>query len=88
MPGKNLPYFDSLAQGLDYANATPPDDDSCSLEGTDQNGVLGAPNSQPAPLQGVSLATKKVNAPGNGQTWNSGDKGTNWMGGSTLPWER
>lgn len=91
MPAKELPLnTDSMVTdgGMGYFMPDPPDSDASSTEGVDQFEVLGAPASMPAPMQVVSIATEAQDAPGNEQTWNSGDKGTNWMGGSTLPWER
>jgi len=64
MPGKDLPLSqDSLVSGMGYASFPVPDDDASSLAGTDQQEVLGAPNSMPAPVQPVSLATKTMDAP-------------------------
>jgi len=85
MPGANLPQFDSLAQGLGYASAPVPDNDACSLEGTDQNGVLGAPASMPAPLQGVSIATYAVDAPPNGAFLPSNLHDDNYLDPLTSP---
>jgi hypothetical protein len=39
----------------------------------------------PSPLDPVSIATTSIDAPQNAQTWNSGDKGTNWMARGSYP---
>jgi hypothetical protein len=36
-------------------------------------------------LEPVSIATTSIDAPQNAQTWNSGDKGTNWMARGSYP---
>jgi hypothetical protein len=77
---------ESMVSGLGYVNPQEPTTDS--MPTTESGPILGTPNPQPSPMSVVSLATKSEDAPGNAQTWNSGDKGTDWMGGSTLPWQK
>ena len=88
MPAVTLPTFDNLVQGDDYNRPAGPTDDAMSTEGASANQILGRANNEPSPLTPVSLATETMELPGNEQTWNSGDKGTDYMGGSTLPWQK
>jgi hypothetical protein len=85
MPGVNIPQFDSLAQGLGYASVPSPGDDSSELHGTGNSQHEKDSTNDPMPITSVSVASSTEAAPVNPQTWNSGDKGTDWMGGSTLP---
>lgn len=63
MPGKDLPLDPgSFVQGMGYMS-TPTPTDGCSLKGTDQDEVMGAPYSKPAPLQAVSAGSETVDAP-------------------------
>jgi len=57
---------DSMVQGDGYFQPATPATDAYTTEGTDQNGVMGAPASMPAPVQGVSIATKQEDAPSTG----------------------
>lgn len=97
MPGKDLPITTGpLVQGDGYQGFPVPDNDAADLNGLSSADVSfksagtggGAAGESSSPCDIVSLATKTVDAPGNSQTWSSGDKGTDWMGGSSLPWEK
>lgn len=79
---------DSMVSGLGYVSLPSPATDAASLEGAGTSQIPDLPQGEPSPTVAVSLETKSMDAPGNPQTWNSGDKGTDWMGGSTLPWEK
>jgi len=81
-----LPQFDSLAQGLGYANVPAPTTDAADIGNS--NSTIpdpGNPAQPDSPTQAMSLKTTKSDAPNLAQTWNSGDKGTNWMGNPSYP---
>jgi hypothetical protein len=80
MAGKDLPITSGpLVQGLGYESFPVPTNDGCSLKGTDQDEVMGAPASMPAPLEAVSLATKTVDAPALGAFQLTNLHDTNWL---------
>ena len=63
MPGKDLPIdAGPMVEGLGYRGGPTPTD-GCSLKGTDQDEVMGAPYSMPAPLQAVSAGSEVNDAP-------------------------
>jgi len=79
MAGKDLPMDATFVQGLGYVTFPVPTNDSCSLKGTDQDEVMGAPYSKPAPLQAVSLATREVDAPAQGARQKSSLHEDGWL---------
>lgn len=70
---------DSMVQGEGYFQPATPETDAYTTEGTDQNGVLGAPASLPAPLQGTSIATKSEDAPSLGAFLRTNIHEDNWL---------
>jgi len=79
-----LPVFDSLAQGLGYAEVPSPTSDEAHVEGAESSQIPDLPQGTPSPLTPVSMASFSEDAPKNAQTWNSGDKGNDWMGGPSY----
>ena len=84
----NIPDFDSVVQGLGYANVPTPDSDAADSAGYGGDLNNGAPATQAAPLQSMSLATKTEDAPRNAipGKWNDAvhRKDSNWMEGDTY----
>jgi hypothetical protein len=80
---KNIPAFDNLVQGDGYvAVNTAPDTLS---QGLAASTIPDLPQGQPSPVTPVLLTFDTSDAPNLNQTWNSGDKGTNWMGNPSYP---
>jgi hypothetical protein len=65
--------------GMGYFTPDAPAIDAYPLTGTDQNGVLGAPASMPAPLDGVSLKTQAIDAPPLGAFQRTNLHQDNWL---------
>jgi hypothetical protein len=82
MPGKDLPIDNASMVtdgGIGYASYASPTDDGCSLSGADQNGVLGAPYSMPAPLVPTNTETMVDDAPSLGAFLTTNLHDTNWI---------
>lgn len=74
-----IPQFDSVVQGLGYANVPTPPDDAADAGGRGGDLNNGAPATMPATLTAVSIASKSQPAPSNPARWNSGDQPDRWM---------
>jgi len=80
-----IPAFDSMVSGDGYANVPAPEGDAADTDGWSRSTIPNLPQGEPSPLEAVSIATMKHDAPNLSQTWSSGDKGTNWMGNPSYP---
>jgi hypothetical protein len=86
-----IPSFDSLAQGERYADVPAPETDAVSTDGWGNSRIPNLPQGQPSPVEAMSIATMKDDAPNLAQTWSSGDKKGpdgkpgNWMGNDSYP---
>ena len=87
---RNIPEFSKLPQGDGYVGVSPGPD---TLEsGLGDSTIPGLPdttsNTIPtpdSPLTPSLAGFETSDAPVLGQTWASGDKGTNWMGNDSYP---
>lgn len=69
---------ESMVQGDGYFQPSTPTTDAYTTAGGDQDGVLGAPASMPAPLSPMSIATTSETAPPIGAFQATNLHETNW----------